>query len=147
LVLEMADRYGLSFVLVVPFVEGAQQFLELAQQAGELYREQPSWLRMPGLGSDEPRPVVLLRMPVEMELDLDAWRPVLSGLDLTVVVESTDPVWIEAGADGLMFGRMEDGYRWASGLPEQALYVPMVSPGFSEEWAGGGAIDRGAGQF
>jgi actin-like ATPase involved in cell morphogenesis len=149
LVLEMADRYGLSFVLVVPFVEGAQQFLELAQQAGELYREQPSWLRMPGLGSDEPRPVVLLRMPGEMELDLDAWRPVLSGLDLTVVVESTDPVWIEAGADGLMFARIDHGYVWAEGLPEGSLYVPIVSPGFSEEWSGtaGAFADRGAGDL
>lgn len=148
-VLEMADRYGLLFALLVISPEaGPQQFEELAQEASRSYGEESAWLRMPGRDG-EPRPLVLMA-PLGMEPDVAAWRPVLDGLGLTVVVISSDLAWIEAGAAGLMSGRLDDGYNWARELPDGVLYVPGVSPGFSGEWAGpaGGyaLVDRRGGQ-
>jgi molecular chaperone DnaK len=151
IVLEMAAHYGLSFVLVFPpTADLNQDILEaLATEAQSRYGDSPSWLRLPGRDSDEPRPVVLLSLPDAVGIDPGAWAPLFERLTLTVIVKSTDPAWVDAGADGLMFGDLERSYGWALGLPESILYVPLVSPGYSELWAGnpGAYADRRSGDL
>jgi molecular chaperone DnaK len=146
-VLEMAEHYGLSFAPLIPLLDlDVGGFVSFAEQAVQMYGDQPAWLRVPGPGSDEPRPVVLL-LPYAAEPDPDVWRPIFESLPLTVVVESLDVAWIEIGADGLTFGRFDGGYDWARALPEESLYVPAVSPGFAPAWSDdpGLVVDRRAG--
>ena len=143
-VLEMAERYGLNFALLIIFPESdPQRFLELAEEASRSFGTQPRWLKMPGRGG-APQPLIVLAV-LGLHPDVAAWRPVLESLDLTVVVDSPDVAWIDAGADGLMSGRGNLGleweagradYQWAWDLPDGVLYVPAVSPGYSGEWAG-----------
>jgi molecular chaperone DnaK len=157
-VLEMAERYGLNFGLLIVYPEpNPERFLGLAEEASRSFGENPRWLKMPGRDGEPQRLVVLAVLGLHP--DVAAWRPVLEGLDLTVVVDSADLAWIEAGAAGLMSGRgglgldqeAEQGdFQWAWGLPDGALYVPAVSPGFSGAWAGSDSpylfVDRRDGQ-
>jgi actin-like ATPase involved in cell morphogenesis len=134
--LEFVERYGLSIAVYLPgFERSPQEFLDLAILAKEMYGESPAWLRVPGRNGDEPQPILFLGLSDEpVFVEVDAWAPVLEearSFGLTVVVDSWDPVWIEAGADGLLAGDLDGNYAWADALPDDALYVPMVSPGQS----------------
>jgi actin-like ATPase involved in cell morphogenesis len=133
--LEFVERYGLSIAVYLPGLERSpQEFLDLAILAKEMYGESPAWLRATGRNRDEPQPILFLGLPEEFPVDVDAWAPVLEevrSFGLTIVVDSWDPVWIEAGADGLVAGDVDGGYEWANDLPDDAFYVPMVSPGLS----------------
>ena len=157
-VLEMAERYRLNFAPLIIYSESdPQRFQGLAEEASRTFGEQARWLRMPGR-EGEPQPLLVVAV-LGLHPDVGAWRPVLEGLDLTVVVDSTDLAWIEAGAAGLLSGRGGLGlegeggaidFQWAWELPDGVMYVPAVSPGFSGEWAGGDSpylvVDRRAGE-
>lgn len=140
LLLEFVERYGLSFTLILPAVErGPQEFLDLALLAKEMYGEHDGWLRVAGRDRGEPQPVFFLGLPDGFPVDVEAWAPAMEQTrrqGLTVVVYGRDPLWIEAGADGLVSQDVEGGFAWASDLPDDALYVPMVSPGLSDDRTG-----------
>ena len=135
LLIEMVHRYELSFVLVLPGLERSpQELLELASVAREIYGDDPAWLRTTGRGGGEPQPVVFLGLSDAGPVEADLWAPVIDEIrarGLTVVVESRDPAWIAAGADGLAAGGVDRDYSFAFELPDDALYVPAVSPGRS----------------
>lgn len=138
--LELVQRYGLSIVLVLPDSERTPaEFLDLAIGARELYGDNPAWMRVSQRGGGDPQPLLLLGTPAGFGVDFDAWVPALQEvrrLGFTVVVGSTDLIWIEAGADGLLARDSDRTYAWASELPDDALYVPVVSPGRSANRVG-----------
>ncbi len=135
LLLEMALRYELSFALALPGIEGDPQMaIDLAGAARQTYGEDPAWLRVDGRGGADPQPVLFLGVPDGYEVDPELWSAPLDELramGLTVVIDSRDLAWIVAGADGLVAGANDRDYSFAFDLPDDALYVPTVSPGRS----------------
>jgi actin-like ATPase involved in cell morphogenesis len=140
LLFELAERYGLTFVLVLPeFERSPEEFLEAVFIARELHGEEPRWLRVEGRGGGDPQPVIIMGLPDEFSVDVDAWRPALEEAQaqgFTILVDSIDPVWFEIGADGLVGADAENSFEWAAALPAEALYVPAVSPGRSADRVG-----------
>lgn len=134
-VLEQANRYELSYALVLPGPERSpQEALDLAVAARQIYGEDPAWLRVPGRGDGEPQPILFFGLPDGYAVDIEAWAPALEEMrvhGLTVVVDSRDLAWIAAGADGLASGATNRDYSYALEIPDDALYVPTVSPGRS----------------
>ncbi len=164
-VLDDAERHGLStaFVFTFPDDAGAEVLVSEVEHLHAAFGDHPALFR-----PSEPSPwtdgagMVIVVAGLEVreqqgDLDVGLWRDAVDAAHqirdgVIVLAVSSDPVWVnEAHFDGLVSGPVDGveppSFAWAEGLPPEAWFVPVVSPGSSAQWSSGAEpmVPRGDG--